>query len=87
MKNQLPTEATIVGEKECFLEVKKKNAGKVTMAEGPLSQLKSSLSPEAEVITKGSEKYAESIKRWSAAAEKNAVKFPSSHQILPSNDT
>ena len=38
-----------------------------------LEQLKMSLSATAEVVTPNSENYAESIKRWSSAAEKPAV--------------
>lgn len=44
-----------------------------------IEQLRASLSSSAEIVTPGSENYAESIKRWSTAAEEPAVSF---HLIL-----
>ena len=38
-----------------------------------VEKLKANLSPSSEVLTPDSEGYAESIKRWSSAAEKPAV--------------
>jgi hypothetical protein len=38
-----------------------------------IEKLKASLSPSSEVLTPDSEGYAESLKRWSSAAEKPAV--------------
>jgi hypothetical protein len=38
-----------------------------------IEQLKASLSSSAEIVTPESENYAESIKRWSTAAEEPAV--------------
>jgi len=40
-----------------------------------VERLKARLSPSSEVLTLDSEGYAESIKRWSSAAEKPAVSF------------
>jgi hypothetical protein len=39
-------------------------------------ELKGSLPASVVVVTPQSEKYEESLKRWSAAAEKSAVRFP-----------
>jgi hypothetical protein len=39
-------------------------------------ELRGSLPASVVVVTPQSEKYQESIKRWSAAAEKPAVRFP-----------
>jgi hypothetical protein len=41
-----------------------------------VEKLKASLSPSSEVLTPDAEAYAESIKRWSTAAEKPAVRPP-----------
>jgi hypothetical protein len=40
-----------------------------------IEKLKASLSPLSEVLTPDSEGYAESIKRWSSAAEQTAVRL------------
>jgi hypothetical protein len=45
------------------------------IAAAAIEQLKASLSSSAEIVTSESENYAESIKRWSTAAEEPAVSF------------
>jgi hypothetical protein len=49
----------------------------MTVGKAEVEKLKASLSTSSEVLTPDSEGYAESIKRWSSAAEKPAVNFPS----------
>jgi hypothetical protein len=44
-----------------------------------VEKLKANLSTSSEVLTPDSDSYAESIKRWSSAAEKPAVNYPSKH--------
>ena len=51
----------------------------MTVDKEEVEKLKASLSTSSEVLTPDSEGYAESIKRWSSAAEKPAVIFPSKH--------
>jgi hypothetical protein len=48
----------------------------MTIDKKEVEKLKASLSSSSEVLTPDSEGYAESIKRWSSAAEKPAVRTP-----------
>jgi hypothetical protein len=55
----------------------------MTVDKQEVEKLKASLSTSSEVLTPDSEGYAESIKRWSSAAEKPAVTSLSKHGENP----
>ncbi len=51
-----------------------------TLSATAVEQLRADLSPSSVVVTKDSETYEESIKRWAASAEKPAVYLHKIHK-------